>query len=366
VTPFEFFACLLLISISAFMSSSEIALFSLSRFQLRSLKERFRTAHRKIKRLLTDPGGLLVTILIVNEIVNISLSTIVTHAISRGWTNNTGTLAFLRNSMATHLPDWALQTLVGTLLTAPIVLFLGEVTPKAIGVKANQIVAPMNVGPLTWIYTAFKPVRFVLRHFIAFATEKTQQNKCTQSSEKNPSEAILKEEEFLSMVEEGHKEGTIQQSELELIKNVFELDDRTVTDVFTPLSKVYSLPVTTPLKTALTAMKGRRFSRVPIYGANRKQIVGVIYSKDLLLSTLTPEPSGTVATLMRKPITVSPSLRLNALFRRLKQYRTHMAVVELTPGESLGVVTMSDVLDALFEDVVDDDSDTDQSRRLTK
>ncbi|MEK6578438.1 MAG: DUF21 domain-containing protein, partial [Bdellovibrionota bacterium] len=83
MTSIELLLLLSLIITSATLSSSEIALFSLSRFQQRSLKESFRGAHRKIKRLLADPGGLLVTILTVNEIVNISLSALISETISR-------------------------------------------------------------------------------------------------------------------------------------------------------------------------------------------------------------------------------------------------------------------------------------------
>lgn len=79
---YETLLCVFLVGISAYMSASEIALFSLSRFQLRTLKENFRPRYRKIKNLLADPGGLLITILVVNEMVNIALSAIITEAVA--------------------------------------------------------------------------------------------------------------------------------------------------------------------------------------------------------------------------------------------------------------------------------------------
>lgn len=337
MTPVEFLLCVFLIAVSAFMSSSEIALFSLSRFQLRAIKERLRIAHRKIKRLLSDPNGLLVTILVVNEIVNISLSTVVAHAVSRGW-GNSERLAFL------GLPSWALQTLVGTAITAPIILFFGEITPKVIAVKANQLVAPLNVTLLTWIYSALKPVRIAIGYITT--TKSTSIEKDAGS--------LLNEEEFLTLVEEGHKEGAVHESELELIKNVFELDDRTVANIYTPLPQVHSLSATTNVKSALAAMRGKKFSRIPITGANKKEILGIFYSKDLLLANIgVVDLKAPVTALMRKPLVVTSTMRLNTLFRRLKQYKTHMAVVEGLNGESLGIVTMNDVIEALFEDVLE-------------
>src|SRR4051812_34053966 len=100
MTSLELLICVALISISAFMSASEIALFTLSRFQLRSLKERMRSIHRKAKRLLGDPGGLLITILCVNEVVNIAFSGLITTAMARA--HRGGLIPF-------HgIPEWAI------------------------------------------------------------------------------------------------------------------------------------------------------------------------------------------------------------------------------------------------------------------
>src|SRR5690242_20051217 len=114
MSPLELLACTALVLFSAYMSGSEIALFSLSRFQLRSLKENFRSTHRKIKKLLSDPGGLLITILVANEIVNVTLTTLVTKAISSAQLPTTGRLG--------QIPHWALEMVIGTAITAPIIL----------------------------------------------------------------------------------------------------------------------------------------------------------------------------------------------------------------------------------------------------
>lgn len=83
MTLFEILLIVALIFASAYMAASEIALFSLSRFQLRALRERARSDHRKIKRLLGDPGGLLITILVVNEVLNVAISTLITGSLSK-------------------------------------------------------------------------------------------------------------------------------------------------------------------------------------------------------------------------------------------------------------------------------------------
>jgi len=356
MTSLELLCCVLLISLSAYLSASEIALFSLSRFQLRFLRENFRPIHRKIKRLLADPGGVLITILVVNEMLNISLSSLITHIINRNHIAAPAGLSFI--------PDWAFETLLGILITTPLVLFFCEATPKVIGASINQLVATVAAGPLDTIYSLFRPVRYLLKQVIRLVPgSKTSPSliEANQNSSKKPHskkrKKILKESDFLLMVEEGHKEGAIRESEMGLIRNVFELDHTTVQDVATPFSQVLSLPAHTTLKGALSAVRGQNYSRIPILGAGayRKEIVGILYAKDLLRSKLSPESSATtVATLMRKPYYVTPNLHLNALFKKFKQSKIHMAIVKSQQGEVTGIVTMSDVLDALFEDLFDD------------
>jgi CBS domain containing-hemolysin-like protein len=103
-------------------------------------------------------------------------------------------------------------------------------------------------------------------------------------------------------------------------------------------------------------MRSQKYSRIPVIGGGKRQVLGVLYSKDLLRAKLEPELMNlTVDTIMRKPLFVSPSMRLNTLFRKFKQQKTHMGVVQGANGEALGIVTMSDVLDTLFEDLLPED-----------
>lgn len=354
MTFLEVLACGALVAIASFMSAAEIALFSLSRFQLRSLKERFRSSHRTMKRLLADPGGLLITVLVVNEVVNITLSAIIAETVARRWHEGGGTTM---RTLFPHAPEWALQMAVGILITTPVVLIFCEITPKAVAARANQIVSLMSAGPVGIIYGFMKPVRSALKTVLrlvsrwAGGTRASEFDAGTESGE-GAEKPLLREEEFLSMVEEGHREGAIQQTEMELIRNVFDLDDTTVADVCTPISQVHSLPVSTSIESALAEMRGRRYSRIPVYEGNRRRLVGVLFAKDLILAKLEPDVArASIGALMRKPFVVSPTMRLNQLFRRMKLQKTHLAVIESAPGEASGVVTMSDVLDALFEDL---------------
>ncbi|MCM2278401.1 MAG: CNNM domain-containing protein [Oligoflexia bacterium] len=358
MTSFELLTCLALISFSGFLSASETALFSLSRFQLRELKEHLRPAlHKKIKKLLGDPGGLLITILVMNELVNISLSALLTGVISRANLPDSPILGAIPGWRS--VPSWIINMVAGTLLTMPIVLFFCEVTPKAIGARANQLIGTLSGTPLTLIYRVMRPARFLLNKVVFLAARLATRGKdapATPHPGESPPE-VLKESDFLFMLEEGHREGAIHDSELGLIRNVFELDDTTVADIFKPLSQAHTVPHQTTLRSALSAFRGQRYSRIPVLGTGRK-VVGILYSKDLLRAKLDPELLNLqVTAVMRKPLFVQSSLRLNSLFRKFKQERTHMAIVQGPAGEPLGVVTMNDVLEALFEDLLKEGSE---------
>src|SRR6185437_13467379 len=102
--------------------------------------------------------------------------------------------------------------------------------------------------------------------------------------------------------------GAIQENEMELIRNVFALDNTTVGEIATPLSKVLSLSMNTTIKGALNAVRSQKYSRIPVTGNNRKEVIGILYSKDLLRSKLQPDASSTsIASLMRKPFFVTPT-----------------------------------------------------------
>ena len=345
MTSLELLACIFLVLTSAYLSASEIALFSLSRFQLRLLKENLRPIHRKIKQLLSDSSGLLMTILIANEMLNICLSTLVTEIISRQEIKAPGPFA--------ELPPWLFDTLLGLMFTTPLILIFCEITPKVIAVKINQIIAILTINPLTIIYHIFKPIRYPLKATAAYISTFINRRWRPEiaATAPEPKESILNETDFLLMLEEGRREGAIQESELELIKNVFELDNTSVDEVSTPLAQVLSLPATTTINGALAAMRSRRFSRIPVTGKNKKDILGILYSRDLLRSklqsTATPE---TIGEIMRKPFFVTSTIKLNRLFRKLKQQKTHIAIVKNIDGEVTGLVTMSDILDVLFDD----------------
>ncbi len=322
--------CGALIGCSAFLSASEVAIFSLSRFQLRSLRDRFKPAQKRIKRLQSDAGGVLITILVANEIVNISLSTLLT--------------VFVDRMLPGESTPWLVKTLVGVLLTTPVILMFCEVTPKTIAARANTLIAPLVATPLHALYSVMKPIRVVLLRIIGLAGRRQPDT----AARNEP----LKEQEFLTMVEEGHREGTIQRSELDLIRNVFAMEDTPVRELMTPLSKVQTLGESLTVAEAIEQVRRIKAPRIPVISRNRREVLGIVYLKDLLRARLNPAlGNAPLGQLMHKPLVVSHKMPINRLFKRFRQSQTHIAIVEGTNEEPIGIVTLDQILDDLIEEM---------------
>lgn len=354
--PLSTLLVLLLIAISGFLNGSEVALFSLSKIQLKTIREKFKPSHRKIKKLLADPTGLLVSILVTSEVVNIALSTLISSAVSSSHENPW--LRAITHGPLASLPLWAANVILGTLITSPLLLLFCEITPKIIAARVNTLIAPAVATPLTTLYKLMTPIRYGIR-----VVENGLKGLMPGTYGEGPlisTAAKLREEDFINLVEEAQKEGTVQSTELGLIRNVFDLDDTPVSEITTPFSRVFMLPHTTTIQQALSSMKegasGQRFSRIPVYGKARQEIVGILYSKDLLVARHERvDPSTPISEIVWKPFTVSEKTQLNSLFRKMKRQRTHLAIVTDTHGVPIGIVTLNDVLEALLDELLIED-----------
>ncbi len=351
----------ILIAISGFLSGSEIALFSLSKIQLKHLREKFKPAHRMIKKLLGDPAGVLVTILVCNEIANIAISSIISESVATS--HDPGLIRTFAETYFPLFPVWGVDLIIGTLLTSPIVLILCEITPKVVAARTNTLIAPLAAPPLHALYTAMAPIRMGVLGVQRLSGKFLPGNKSSDPRLLSTA-SKLREEDFLSMVEEAQREGTVQSTELQLIRNVFDLDDTPVIEITTPLSRIFMLSQNTTLQQALSSMKegaaGQRYSRIPVYGKNRIDVVGLLYSKDLLLAKLEKtDPTTPISEIMWKPFFVSSATRLNSLFRKMKRQRIHLAMITNDAGTPVGIVTMNDVLEALLDELLIEEEDDD-------
>lgn len=322
---------ILLMVCSAFFSSSETALFSLSRVQLHRFKEAGGGASKKVIALLRRPRDTLVTILFGNELVNICISIVGAAMINR----------IVNRSVE-------VETVVAVLVITPIIMIACEIVPKNIALRYADALAPMMVYPIHAFYQLISPLRRALTWF-------SGKTVVLFGGSFESGDPMIMEDEFRRLVDLGRKEGAIEEEEREIIHNVFEFTDKRVGDIMTPAARVFILPIDLPYDRLMEEIRSTQFSRVPFYENERSNIIGVLHVRDLFSFNMKHRAGvkGDLRMLLRPPVFVNIQSPLEALLNQFKKGRAHMAIVNDDEGLVKGVVTMDDVLEELFGEMED-------------
>lgn len=322
---FPLISLFLLLAVSAFFSCSETAFFSLNNVGLRELETRFPRAARRINFLLERPTRLVATCLIGNECANVLLSNILASFYHR------------------HLPSLGLITVVNLLTAVPLIVIIGEITPKIIGAKQSVTIAKLTSGPVWFCYRLFFPIRWFIEVSVNSLT------RILGIKQQNLTE--IDEDDFLSMLEDSSQHGAIGESEKELIENIFELDDDKVEDIAEPIGSIFSVHREDLIRNVIPQIQGQGISRIPVLGDFPSEVVGVLYAKDLLIHAHREDNDLKVSQLMKEPLFVTPSMPLEKVFRKMRQMRVHIAFLSKEEKTVSAIVTMEDVLDHIFGEI---------------
>ena len=320
---------LLLLIFSGFFSGSETALFSLSSIQRERIK---RTGDKKsllINKLLSRPRKLIVTILIGNDMVNIAASVIA---------------ASLFVSFNKDHGEW-----IAIAVMMPVTLIFAEVIPKTLAMTYNEKVAPVICGPLHFFSKLIFPIRFILYNISVTLA------KIAGFEKRHISMAIM-EDEFRDIVDQSHESGEINRAERDLIHNVFEFSDTHAFEIMTPLNEIFSLSEDMTIERAVQAVQQSRFLRIPVYRNRFDNIIGILYTKDLLKINTTKSggDGNTIQKIYRKPFFVDENIKTDDLFHILKKKRIHIAICINKQGKVSGLLTMEDLLGELFGEIHDE------------
>jgi putative hemolysin len=324
---------------SGFFAGAETALFSLTRVSREALAQREDAASRLLIRLLSRPRRLIVTLIVCNEMINISASSVMATVIAR----------------AAPSVREAGQVLIATGVMLPLLLLIGEMTPKSLALRVGEPWARAVARPLQMFQWVIAPVRWVVQAIAGLVVTLV-------GGRPMEAQAGLKEEEFRALVDVGSEEGELQIAERRLIHNVFEFGDTTVGKVMTPADKVFALPYEMPLGRLVEAISEQRFSRVPIYrgraaGARRAgpiEVVGVLLAKDLVGYSTGSLEGHTISDLLHPALFVPRTTTCDRLFREFQRRKTHIALVVDEYGRMMGLVTMEDLLEELFGEIADE------------
>ena len=314
-----------LLVFSALFSGSETALFSLTAGRREELKNSHPNAARRVDGLLSDPGRLLGTLLLANLIVNTTASSVFTLAL----------LALARHSGLNE----ALLLGVGGVVMTVLLLIFGEVTPKVVASRNPGRFAPLVAGPI-------QVARLVLWPFTSLLVKVSR-----RLTPKQHEPATLTDDELHTMIDVGKQRGVILGSEEEILANLVGLEKRTVSEVMTPRIDIVAVHESMTIHDAIAVCRDAGFSRVPVYRDTIDHISGTAYAKDLLGAADTGAP---VCSLCRPAFFVPEVRRLPPLLDELRRRGSHIAVVVDEFGQTSGLVTLEDLLEAVFGEIVDE------------
>ena len=320
---------------SAYFSATETAFSSLNKTRLKALSEKGNKKADLALSLEEKYDKLISTILIGNNIVNITLASI-------------GTLMFVKIMQGDQDAGATLSTVVVTVT----VLIFGEITPKSIAKDNPEKFAMFSAPFLHALMVVLTPINFL------FSQWKKLISKIFKVSE----DTKMSQEELLLLVEEVQQEGSIDESEGELLKNAIEFRDQVAEDILTHRTDLEAVSVDTDKEEVARVFTQSRFSRLLVYEENIDNIVGVLNIKDFYMNSgITDKP---LQEVMTQPIFIHQSEKIRDLLNQLRAAKTHIAVVIDEYGGTLGIVTMEDILEELVGEIWDEHDEVQESFKM--
>ena len=320
---------------SAYFSATETAFSSLNKTRLKALSEKGNKKADLALSLEEKYDKLISTILIGNNIVNITLASI-------------GTLMFVKIMQGDQDAGATLSTVVVTVT----VLIFGEITPKSIAKDNPEKFAMFSAPFLHALMVVLTPINFL------FSQWKKLISKIFKVSE----DTKMSQEELLLLAEEVQQEGSIDESEGELLKNAIEFRDQVAEDILTHRTDLEAVSVDTDKEEVARVFTQSRFSRLLVYEENIDNIVGVLNIKDFYMNSgITDKP---LQEVMTPPIFIHQSEKIRDLLNQLRAAKTHIAVVIDEYGGTLGIVTMEDILEELVGEIWDEHDEVQESFKM--
>jgi len=322
--PGELIPILLLLCASAFFALAETAFVGVSKLRLRHLVAQGIHQAESLQRLVGRMDEVITSIVLANNFVNTAISSLGA-ALCIAWLG----------------PKWGVP--VATLLMGTLIIISGEISPKVLAVRHADRVA-LGITPIMRVLIR---VLSPLTRLFSFFSNGLLKLFGVGSKPRSP---LVTEEEIKLMIEVGRKEGVLGEHERTLLHRIFEFGDLKVQDVMIPLEKMVTVSETAKHEEVLTILTEKGHSRLPVYRADRNQIVGVIYAQELL--HIWREGSLIVLQdLIHPPLNVSPGRRVHELMEEFQRRRIQIAIVVDDQNRALGLVTLEDLIEEIVGEI---------------
>ena len=255
---------------------------------------------------------------------------------------------YLATLEVSFLHDYSniVSIVVGVILLASVTIVFVELVPKSLALKFPTPTAVSIAYPFLWVSKILKPIVVVLRGSSNLIL--------SQFKDKTSfSEARVSEEEFKLLLEEGRKTGTIDKTEQELITSIFEFTDTAAKEIMIPRTDVVAISIETRREKLINIVLEEGYSRLPVYSGSIDNIIGIVYTKDLI-SLLEHRDIIILHDILRQAYFVPETKKISQLMRELQQKNIHMAIVIDEFGGTEGIITMEDILEEIVGEIHDE------------
>ena len=317
-----------LLALSAFFSSAETALTTVSKFSLRSLSDNGNKRAGRVLKVTENSSKLISTILIGNNIVNISASSLTTIF---------ATKAFGSSSVG-----------IATGILTLVVLLFGEITPKTIAQRYSLKISLIYIDIIRFLMVVLTPVIFIVNKIADFIFWILRMDKDGGGQK-------ITEDELISIVNVSEEEGVIENKEKQMITNVVDFGDSVAKDVMIPRADMTIASVDMEYDELLKLYMEVPYTRIPVYEDSRDNVIGILHIKDLFFYKATHNLTNfSVRNIMRKPLYVYEYQKTNDLLHSMKSNSNTMAIVLDEYGICIGLITVEDLIEEIIGDIKDE------------
>ena len=338
---------IILIGLNAFFAASEIAFISLNDNKIEKQAKEGNKKAKQIEKMLESPSKFLATIQIGITLAGFLSSAFASDTFADMLAPN------LNNLIPIGIEVWEnISIIIITIILSFFTLVFGELVPKRLAMKNYEKIAFATIGIIRAIAILTAP-------FVKFLTLTTNAISKLFGVGENEQE-IVTEEEIKMMIDQGEENGTIEEEEKELINNVFEFNDITVSEIMTHRTDIFAVDVNMSGEEVLQKIieDDCKHSRIPVYEDTIDEIIGVLYVKDLIKNV--NKKSFKIKNIMKEAYFVSQSKLINELFRELQKNKKQIAIIVDEYGGTAGLITMEDILEEIVGDIYDEYDDIEE------
>ncbi len=321
-----FCTLIVLVMFSAFFALSEVAFISLNKLRLRYLLKHKRKNADIVQRIVAKMDKLIATILVGNNFVNVAISAIGTAIF----------IYFFGNNFAV--------VMVATLLITLLILIFCEITPKIFAVKHAENVSLKIAWFMDWMIKILQPMVKVFLQISKFILKIVGEEPAGRTP-------LVTEEEIRLMIELGKEEGVLTDGERRMLHRIFEFGDIHVYEVMVPLAEIVAVNVNVSLDELLDLVIDGGHSRIPVYEEDLNNIQGIIYARELLSVLRNKKEVIGLRDLLHPPYFINGQKRVSELLREFQKIHVYMAIVTDDNKNTLGVVTLEDLLEEIVGEI---------------